>query len=432
MVDLCRVNIWGQEAGILSWNRQRKVGVFEYTPEYVSHGVALTPSMPLVAAKPYAFPALPFETFKGIPALLADSLPDDFGNAVINAWLSRQGRASTDCTPLERLLYIGSRGMGALEFSPAAHSPEKVTDIDLQDLVGIINQIQDKRGGFTANLGEGDAQRSEGLINLFSVGTSAGGARPKALVAMNDKMELKSGQVDAPDGYEHWMLKFDGITNNQYNIKEPSGFGQVEYAYYKMALRAGIEMTECRLLPNGELNHFMTKRFDRVGGSGRVHMQTLCALTGADYKKPGAYSYEELFSHMRVMRLSRKEAIQQFRRMVFNVVARNQDDHTKNVSFLMDREGKWSLSPAYDVTWSYKEDSPWVSQHQMTINGLRDGFQKSDLLAVANQIGNFREAGEVIEEVIEAVASWRDIAKDVGVSEEFASVIEETHRLQLR
>lgn len=434
MVDYGEIKLWGKTMGYLTWNNQRGVGVFQYDPDFLRLGLNPAPlSMPSSSSphRIFTFDALPFKTFKGLPPMLSDSLPDDFGNAIIDAWLTRNGRDPETCSPLERLLYIGTRGMGALEYAPAKNAVNEVADIELDDLVSVINDLLNKRSSFSEQLDLQHGENHEALQSLFRVGTSAGGARPKALVAMNDQGHLRSGQVEAPEGYEHWMLKFDGIDQNQYQMDNSLGFGQIEYVYHLMAVSAGITMMECKLLHSGKLRHFMTKRFDRLGSGGKVHMQTLCAMDRADYKKPGAYSYEQLFSVMRKLRLSRAEAIEQYRRMVFNVVSRNQDDHTKNVTFLMDRKGRWSLSPAYDVTWSYKKDSEWVSQHQMTINGKRDDFTREDLLMVAKQINGFKEANDIIDEVIEAVSQWRTLATEHEVRPEHIDAIESTHRVHI-
>ena len=434
-IDLAEVRIWDRRVGAVHWDRARELGSFEYDPVFCENGWDVSPLfMPRKKEVIYTFPGLPRDTYRGLPAMLSDSLPDDFGNAVINAWLAQQGRVSQDFSPVERLLYTGTRGMGALEFHPATSIEHPAsTRLELPELLRLAQKVLDHRNGLRETLDPNSKTQAEPLTRLIQVGTSAGGARPKAVVAMNkDRTEIRSGQVDHDEDFEHWLIKFDGVVDRNSRSElfgDPQGFGRMEYAYYLMAKAAGIEMAECDLLIDGDRAHFITKRFDRVNGR-REHMQSLCAIAHADYKKPGAYSYEEALGVMRSLRLSREDAIQFFRRMVFNVVARNQDDHTKNIAFLMGEDGRWHLSPAFDVAWAYKPDSPWVSAHQMTINGKRDGFNRGDLLTVASMINGFaqKNINEVIGDVAEAVSQWKTIAKEAGVSSRLTSEISKTLR----
>ncbi len=420
-IKTARVNLWGNFVGALALDDRTNLVTFEYAPEWIQEGIEIAPiRMPLSAHK-YTFPGLNPETYKGLPAVFADSLPDDFGNAVINAWLTRQGRSSQSFTSIERLLYTGNRGLGALEYAPALRTRGKnpAGNLELESLVQMAQNILDQRAGLFA---EPQPDNDKAMETIFQIGTSAGGARAKAIVAINNKRtSIRSGQLTAPKGYEHYLLKFDGVSEKSGASEifgDPKGYGLMEYAYYRMALDAGIYLSPSELLSEKDRAHFMTKRFDRKGNE-KVHFLSLCGMDHSDFKKPGTYSYEELFSVARKLRLSRDEAIEIFRRMVFNVVARNQDDHSKNIGFLLDNDGGgWRLAPAFDVAYSYKKDSPWVSSHQISINGKRDKFNRKDLQTVAvSCIGNFsiKNADKIINHVIDVVSEWDRYAKEVGV-----------------
>ena len=434
MQNLAEVRLWGEQVGALAYDPLSSISTFEYAPGWLHKGVDIAPlHMPLSPGK-FQFPGLNPETYKGLPAVFADTLPDDFGNAVINAWLARQGRDVDTFTSLERLLYTGHRGMGALEFEPAIATVNTAAEqIELASLVAMAQQILDQRARLTANI-QTEELNNHAMTALFQVGTSAGGARAKALVAVNkDRTQLRSGQIDAPSGFEHYLLKFDGVEEHKVNSEvfgDPKGFGRMEYAYYLMARDVGINVSPSELLMEGERAHFMTKRFDRVGNRKR-HYVSLCAMDHADYKKPGAYSYEQLLAVARRLQLPRSDAIEIFRRMVFNVIARNHDDHTKNTGFVLDSiNSSWQLAPAFDLAYSYKKSSPWVNSHQMSLNGRRDNFSKEDLLAVASLIGNFKkESLQIIDEVIAVVSNWNDYANKAEVFEELSQVIKQNHRL---
>lgn len=415
VASVAKVTLWGHTVGALALQPDGSIA-FEYEPQWLARGVEIAPLKLPARTGIFRFPELNPATFKGLPGAFADTLPDDFGNAVINAWLERQGIPREDFGTLDRLLYTGSRGMGALEYHPAkALSASAAEDIQLDSLLQVAQEILDQRAKLGAQLSEPGALKS-----ILQVGTSAGGARPKAIVALSDdRTRIRSGQVEAPEGFTHYLLKFDGVVEHrtdQETFGDPQGFGRMEYAYYRMATDAGIVMEPCELLEEGERAHFLTRRFDREGTHKR-HYQSLCAMDHADYKAPGQYSYEELFSTARRLRLTRKEAIQLYRRMVFNVVARNHDDHTKNVGFLLDGpDARWRLAPAFDVAYSYKPGSPWVNSHQMSLNGKRDQFSRDDLLSVASQVGDFQsEAKRVIEQVCDIVAQWPQYAEQAGV-----------------
>lgn len=434
MAKVAEVYLWDHFVGAVEWNDATEVGYFEYNPEFCALGLEIAPlTMPAFPDEIYAFPGLNRDVYKRLPACLSDSLPDDFGNALINSWLAQQGRDIKGFTPVERLLYTGSRGMGALEYRPALNADRgnKAERLELGSLVELASKVLSERQSLsgTVNIHTTSDAEDVALQHLYQVGTSAGGARAKAVIALNDKGDIRSGQVPAPDGFTYWLLKFD-VTKDAKVLGDPVGFGKIEYAYHLMARDAGIAMTECRLHREGGRAHFMTRRFDRTDSGEKLHAQTLCAMDHADYTRPGAYSYEEAFQVMRSIGVEREDQIEFYRRMVFNVIARNQDDHTKNTSFLMDQNGAWFLSPAYDVAWSYRPDSEWVATHQMTINGKRDHFTLNDLETVASQIPRFNPT-PIIEQVMESVNKWPEFANQSGVDQEFAKQIASTHRLQL-
>ncbi|RLA19077.1 MAG: type II toxin-antitoxin system HipA family toxin [Gammaproteobacteria bacterium] len=433
MQNLAEVRLWGRLVGALAYDPRSKIGTFEYAPEWIKSGVEIAPlQMPLSSQK-YQFPSLNSETYKGLPAVFADTLPDDFGNAVINAWLARQGRDSDDFTALERLLYTGNRGMGAIEYAPAIDQSSVVEHLEIAALVEMAQQVLDQRESVNTRINQNN---NDAMQALFQIGTSAGGARAKAVIAVNqDRTAFRSGQVDAPQGFEHYLLKFDGVEEHKINSQtfgDPQGFGRMEYAYYLMAVDAGINISPSELLIEGKRAHFITKRFDRDGNRKR-HVVSLCAMDHADYKKAGSYSYEQLLAVARQLKLPRKDAIEIYRRMVFNIVARNHDDHTKNTSFILDSaNSQWRLSPAFDLAYSYKKESPWVNAHQMSLNGKRDNFIREDLLTVGMLIGNFKkEAKQIIEEITDVVSQWNRYAKKAEVFKPLANEIKQNHRLTL-
>ncbi|TDI86722.1 MAG: type II toxin-antitoxin system HipA family toxin [Caldithrix sp.] len=422
------VNLWGMPVGAVAWNAEKEFAAFEFDKRFLDKGLDLAPlKMPLSEARRgtiFEFRTLPKDTFRGLPGMLADALPDNFGNRIIDAWLARQGRTSSNFSPVERLCYTGKRAMGALEFEPSYNAVEQSVPVEVGELLKLVQEVARERSELLENLSK---KPSEALLNIIRVGTSAGGNRPKAVIALNDQTdEIRSGQVDAPKGFDHWVLKFDGVTDS--SLGDPAGYGRIEFAYYKMAVASGIEMTQCRLLEEHGRAHFMTRRFDRSKNGGKLHMQTLNAIAHFDFYDPGAYSYEQAFQVMRELRLPYKDAEQQFRRMVFNVVARNQDDHTKNISFLMNKSGEWRLSPAYDVIYSYNPSGRWTSMHQMSINGKRDNFTRDDLNAVGREM-NIKSSNRIIDEIVEAVSTWPGFAKDAGVESLQIEAIAGTHRL---
>lgn len=429
------VRLWGKTIGAVSWSDDAGLGRFEYAPDFLDSGIEVAPlTMPL-GDRIYSFPALPRETFHGLPGLLADSLPDDFGNALIEAWLAQSGRPGGSLNPVERLCYTGDRGMGALEFyptqGPSATTSEKVDVAALTDLAG---KILAQRGRLDVSLES--PTREDSLRQILRVGTSAGGARAKAIIAWNEESnEVRSGQVAAGQGFTYWLLKFDGVSGSQdrgRQLTDPQGYGLVEYAYHQMALAAGITMMPCRLLRENGRSHFMTRRFDRDDKGRKIHLQSLGAMAHYDYRQAGAHSYEQALHCLRSLDMTMDSLEEQFRRMAFNIIARNQDDHVKNIAFLMDKGGTWSLSPAYDVTYSYNPDGLWTGQHQMSLNGKRDGFALSDFLDCARNFSFKRgRADDIVAEVTAAVKQWPRWAAEVGVGPEMMAQIENTHRLDI-
>ena len=428
-VDTALVKMWDRLVGAVAWDDRRRLATFEFDPDFLDEGIDLAPlRMPWAQARRsqarFNFPGLAFETFRGLPGLLADALPDQFGNSIIDAWLARQGRTAESFSPVERLCYTGRRAMGALEFEPAvAEALDQSVPVEVGELVVLARTMLDARTDLKTNL---KADTPGALLDIIRVGTSAGGGRPKAVIAVNDETsEVRSGQVEAPAGFDHWILKFDGVRDSQ--LGEPAGYGRIEFAYHHMATACDIEMAPSRLLEESDRAHFMTRRFDRPGGTRKLHLQSLCALGHFDFNTSGAHSYEQAFQVMRELRLPYRDAEQQYRRMVFNILARNQDDHTKNIAFLMDQEGKWRLSPAFDVTYAYNPAGDWTHRHQMTAAGKREGFTREDLLEVGRQM-SVKKCADIVVEVGEAVARWPEFAHGAGVPEERSAAIGATHR----
>jgi serine/threonine-protein kinase HipA len=396
--------------------------VFAYTPEFAAQGIEPAPlQMPVGAVEPYLFTDLPEATYRRLPAMLSDALPDDFGNALINRYMADQGIAAQDVTALDRLAYMSTRAMGALTFKPArGPTRHKPTAIALSSLV------EQARRAVTGNMDDDD-HTNAALRSIIDVGTSAGGARAKAVIALHPETgELRSGQLDAPDGFEHWLLKFDGMGSDR-ELGSTQNYGRIEYAYHLMARAAGVHMTECRLLKENGRAHFMIKRFDRAGQSTRHHLQTLCAMAHVDYKKKGANAYSQLFNTIGQLACPYEDMEEAFRRMAFNVMGRNCDDHTKNFSFML-RQGSaaWELSPAYDVTFAHNPNGEWTHQHLMSVNGKFKGFAVTDLLAEAERFG-VGTARRVIDEVRAAILSWPRFAQQAELPEAQMAEIQALH-----
>lgn len=433
MTTVAEVRLWGSRIGAVSLEDGAEVAAFAYEPAFIGSGVQPAPIMMPLGPGVFSFPDLPRRSFHGLPGMLADALPDKYGNVLIDAWLATQGRAPQSFNAVERLCYTGRRGMGALEFSPMAGPRRRVSSrIDIDALVTLASQVLTHRHDLRASFADED--KADALRDILSVGTSAGGARAKAVIAWNPETnEVRSGQVEAGEGFGYWLLKFDGVSGNKdKELADPKGYGAVEHAYGLMAAAAGVTVAESRLLEEGGRRHFMTKRFDRLEGGGKLHMQSLAAIAHLDFNDPLANSYEQALFTMRRMGLPMAQLEEQFRRMVFNVLARNQDDHVKNIAFLMDRSGAWRLSPAFDITWSYNPDGEWTSRHQMSINGKRDGFDVADLEACARTASiNRGHVAQIFEEVREAVLRWPAFADAAGVDERWRDEIGATLRLNL-
>ncbi|EXI78934.1 MAG: putative DNA-binding transcriptional regulator [Candidatus Accumulibacter regalis] len=428
---IARVQLWGRTIGAVSRPEGRDVAAFQYDPEFARSGIEIAPlTMPL-NERVYEFPALPREAFHGLPGLLADSLPDRFGNALIDAWLATQGRRPESFNAVQRLCYTGRRGMGALEFMPArGPRGREARPVDVAALVRRASEVLTHRDDLQERFHQ--AGKAKALRDLLSVGTAAGGARAKAVIAWNPTTsEVRSGPIAAGDGCEYWLLKFDGVSGNKdKELEDPQGYGAIEYAYHLMAKAAGITMSACRLLEENGRRHFMTRRFDRLPGGEKLHMQSLAALAHFDFNHAGATAYEQALLTLHQLRLPMAAVEEQFRRMVFNIVARNQDDHVKNIAFLMNREGEWSLAPAFDLTYSYNPSGAWTATHQMTLNGKRDGFARNDFKACAQAALMKRgRAATIIAEVQAAVQRWPEFAAEARVADERRDAIQTTHRL---
>jgi len=429
MIDVAEVRIWGELAGAVKWNPGRQIASFQYSENFLRKGIDLSPiKMPVKNGnRIYSFPELrrsgmeQNSTFKGLPGLLADSLPDRYGNQLIDMWLAQNGRLEGSMNPVEQLCFIGDRGMGALQFEPAQfQSDGGVFSVEVESLVNIAKKALLQRNEFGTNLHEDE---KKAMNEILKIGTSAGGARPKAVIAFNKKTgEIKSGQAAVPDGFEHWLIKLDGVSDAQFGSSH--GFGRVEYAYYLMAADCGVLMMESELLEENGRAHFMTKRFDR-DGSNRHHVQTFCSIRHFDYSDLYSFSYEQLFQTMRMLKMTYPETEQMFRRMVFNVMSTNYDDHTKNFSFMLKQGGKWELAPAYDMCYSYDPDNVWVSQHTLSINGKNREITKSDLMTVADANG-VGKGEKIINEIKETVGNWQYYAQKAGVPDQLKKSIAET------
>ena len=418
MVDVARVNMFGLPVGMFRWDERYEVAQFEYDHSFVGRGLEPSPlMMPVREGRVYSFAGLNRETFMGLPGMLADSLPDTYGRALFDRWLALTGRTSGN--PIESLCYLGKRCMGALEFEPAidsGYNPQQRFEID--SLVDVAREALSAKASFGVNLND---DRKTAIAEILRLGTSAGGQRAKAIIAYNKATgEVRSGQIEAPAGFDYFIIKLDGVSAKA-GFRETENYGRLEYSFYKLATACGIDMAECSLIEENGRAHFLTRRFDREGGR-KIHMQTLCGLAHYDFHLHRGYSYEQAFNVMRALRLPYSSAREMFRRMVFNVVVRNQDDHTKNISFLMGEDGKWRLSPAYDMGYAYNSQGDWTVQHQMSVNGKFDDISRADLLAFGNANG-IKDALEVIDQVCEVAARWPEMAREAGVPEELINAI---------
>jgi serine/threonine-protein kinase HipA len=432
-MTLAEVRLWGRTIGAVSLEEGARFAAFQYDPGFARSGIEVSPvTMPL-SERVFSFPELPERTFHGLPGLLADSLPDRFGNALIDAWLATQGRTPESFNAVERLCYTGARGMGALEFEPAlGPKPQPARKVEIEILVKLASEILAQRKNMKTSFASN--RRKSALNDILRVGTSAGGARAKAVIAWNPTTnEVRSGQVAAGKGFGYWLLKFDGVTGNKdKELEDPRGYGAIEYAYSLMAKAAGVTMAESRLLEENGRRHFMSRRFDRLDGGEKLHMQSLGALAHLDFNHAGAYSYEQALQAIRQLNLPMEAVEEQFRRMTFNIAARNQDDHVKNIAFLMDKTGRWSLAPCFDMTFSYNPAGAWTASHQLTMNGKRDGFTLADFRACAKTALMKRGRAEaIVGEVRAAVARWPDYAEQAKVVTAWRRQIQDAHRLEL-
>jgi serine/threonine-protein kinase HipA len=433
MSTLAEVRLWGRTIGAVSLEEGSDAAVFEYDAAFAQSGIEISPIVMPLSNRVYTFPELSQQTFYGLPGLLADSLPDKFGHALINAWLATQGRRPDSFNAVERLCYTGERGMGALEFAPvtgpATRLGQQASRIQIDKLVELASEVLSHRNDLLSSFA--DESKQQALTEILRVGTSAGGARAKAVIAWNPATnEVRSGQVTAAQGFDDWLLKFDGVTGNQdKELEDPQGYGVIEYAYYRMATDCGINISECRLFEEHGRRHFMTRRFDRLADGRKLHMQSLGALAHYDFNIAGAYAYEQALMVIRQLGLPMSAVEEQFRRMVFNIVARNQDDHVKNIAFLMDKSGTWSLSPAFDLTYSFNPSGDWTASHQMTMNGKRDDFTPDDFKACAKTASMKRGRAEaIVAEVSAVVSRWPVYADEAGVPVAWQEQIRSAHR----
>ena len=419
MVDVAEIKIWGEWVGAVRWDESQQLGYFQYDTKFIQKGWDLSPlKMPLSqGTQIYSFPELrigrneTLDTFKGLPGLLADALPDKYGNRLISTWLAQQGRTENSMNPVEKLCFIGTRGMGALEFEPATiKTSTRNFSLEFDGLVELAKKMLHEREGFLTHLSKDE---EKAMMEILKIGTSAGGARPKAVIAYNRKTgEIKSGQGSVPKGFEHWLLKLDGVSGEQFG--ESSGWGRVEYAYYLMAKDCKIEISECRLLEENGRAHFITKRFDRDGNI-KHHTQSLCGMQHYDFNDMYGYSYEQVFQTMRLLYLTYPEAEQMFRRMVFNVLATNFDDHTKNFSFILKKDDRWRLAPAYDLCFSFDPTNHWVNKQTLSINGKRLEITKEDLMTIAKN-NNIKKGDKIIDEMNSIIKSWTTYASQANVN----------------
>lgn len=418
MVDVAKARLFGQNIGTFSWDDAYRVARFEYDKDFLGRGIEPSPlMMPVQEGRIYSFGSLNRDTFNGLPGMLADSLPDTYGRALFDRWLTLTGRTSGN--PVESLCFLGQRCMGALEFEPAT-GPASDGDMrfEIDSLVDVARDALSKKEDFGVNL---EDDRKAAIAEILRLGTSAGGQRAKAIIAYNKETgEVRSGQINAPEGFDYYLIKLDGVSAEA-GFRETENYGRLEYSFSELVKKCGIEMTGCSLIEENGRAHFLTRRFDRENGR-KIHMQTLCGIAHYDFRLRKGYSYEQAFNVMRRLRLPYSQAQEMFRRMVFNVVVRNQDDHTKNISFLMDPNGKWRLSPAYDMGFAYNPAGAWTATHQMSINGKFDDLTRNDLIEFA-AANNIKNAPEIIDQICETASGWPELAKECGVPQTMIDAI---------
>ena len=424
MVDVAIVKMFGNPIGVFRWDSRYDIVQFEYNKDFIGRGLEPSPlMMPVQSGRIYSFGDIGRETFKGLPGLLADSLPDTYGRALFDRWLTLTGRTSSNI--VETLCFLGKRCMGALEFEPAIDVDYNLdSKIAIDSLVEVAREALLNKENFGVNIND---DKKAAIAEILRLGTSAGGQRAKAIIAYNKTTgEVRSGQTDVPDGFDYYIIKLDGVSATT-GFRETENYGRLEYSFYKLVKACGIDMSECSLIEENGRAHFLTKRFDRENGK-KVHMQTLCGIAHYDYRLHRAYSYEQAFNVMRALKLPYSQAQEMFRRMVFNVIVRNQDDHTKNISFLMGEDGVWRLSPAYDMGYSYNPNGGWTATHQMSINGKFDDITRKDLLECGAK-NNIKNASLIIDEVCEIASQWPTMAKECDVPQSMIDMI--TANMQL-
>lgn len=437
VVNVAKVYLWGSLIGYVSWDAEREIGAFEYDEKFLKSFAEPAPIKMPKKIGVYEFPGLARETYKGLPGMLADALPDKFGNALIDVWLAKQGRTASSFHPVERLCYLGTRGMGALEFKPNSYKARKSNvPIDIKEMVELASDILSDRKKIKENINGDEKKRKAALTNLLVIGTSAGGARAKCIIAYNEKTgEVRSGQLKSTEEFTYWLLKLDGVADNKdKDLSDPQGYGRIEYAYYLMAKDCEIDMSECRLYEENGRAHFMTKRFDRLKGGEKLHMQSLCGIAHYDFNSAGGYSYEQVLEMIReIVSENKFEALeQQFKRAIFNIIGRNQDDHTKNIGFLMDKKGNWKLSPAFDMSYSYNPKGVWTNQHQMRINGKRDNFTIEDLLEFSKKADlKKNRAIKIIANITDVFKNWEKYAGKAQVFENLKAEVKQNLRTDL-
>jgi serine/threonine-protein kinase HipA len=438
-VTVADVILWGKKIGAIFWDSERELGVFEYEADFIEvEGIEPSPFKMKKRKGQFSFPGERKETFKRLPGMLADSLPDKFGNALIDSWLAKNGRNLNDFSPVERLCYIGTRGMGAIEYIPAISELKKENDkvVVLSEMVDLASKILSEKESVQVRISENKEEAEESMKKLLMISSSTGGARAKCLIAYNEKTgEIKSGQVKNPEGFDYYLLKLDGVDTNKDKeiFSDPKGYGRLEFAYYKMAQDCKIEMEKCRLIEENGRAHFLTKRFDRVNGK-KLHMQSLCGLQHYDFNMAGAYSYEQAMETIRkLVKTGTKKALeQQFRRTAFNGISRNQDDHTKNIAFLMNQKGEWLLSPAFDVVFSYNPKGAWTNKHQMQINGKRDNFELQDFIELGKKADlSSIKVKNILKEITEVVSKWENFFEETKVPNELINMVRGNLRLNL-
>ena len=426
MVDVAKVNMFGIPVGTFRWDNRYNIVQFEYDNSFISRGLDPSPlMMPVQSGRVYSFGDLGRETFKGLPGLLADSLPDTYGRALFDRWLTLTGRTSSNT--IETLCFLGKRCMGALEFEPATDINFNLdSKLEIDSLVNVARDALLNKESFGVNIND---DKKAAIAEILRLGTSAGGQRAKAIIAYNKTTgEIRSGQTHTPKGFDYFIIKLDGVSTTT-GFRETENYGRLEYSFHKLVKACGIEMSECSLIEENGRAHFLTKRFDRINGK-KIHMQTLCGIAHYDYRLHRAYSYEQAFNVMRALKLPYSQAQEMFRRMVFNVVVRNQDDHTKNISFLMNEEGIWRLSPAYDVGYAYNPNGGWTATHQMSINGKFNDITRKDLLECGTK-NNIKNAADIIDEICEIASLWPTIAKECDVPQMMIDEIRKNMLLRL-